>query len=255
MNGRVSAVVILTVLLLAFHQPVHGDAQEKDMVLVVLNNGGKIKGVVADHMESGVVIDVGYGTVSISFTDIKRIDPLSGEKKYEAIRQWQEHVQAVERNRRLRNRKLEEHQARIKKNLEEKAELAERSRKEEEHGIKFEDEDNILVEVVLNGELAEKMVIDTGATTVLVPLSVVEELSDIGDLPEKKVTTKLADGTEREGTPITLRSVEVEGLKVENVEAVAMEMPERRGLLGMSFLKNFHLRIDSEAKELILKEK
>ncbi len=99
------------------------------------------------------------------------------------------------------------------------------------------------------------MLVDTGATSVSISLKMAKQLG-VRIKSSKKIKVTLADGTVREGFRIVLKSVEVAGLKAENVEANAIEMlTEDKPLLGMSFLNRFHMRIDSENNELVFKEK
>jgi clan AA aspartic protease (TIGR02281 family) len=253
---RARKAIVVAVLFLFIAQPGAAENTERgEIVIVVLNNGGTLKGVITERIEEGVVINVGYGTVVLSLNDIKEIRTPEGDKKTAILREWRGHVYDTKKREKQRKKHDRAVRDRIHASLQEKEEIEEQARREQEHRIKFDDSSKITVEAVINGEVEAELLVDTGASKVLLPLKTVEELTDIGPLPDKKVTTKLADGTEREGTPITLKSIEVDGLKAENVEAITMEMEGQDGLLGMSFLSNFHMKIDTRNKELILKEK
>ncbi|MGB2600983.1 MAG: retropepsin-like aspartic protease [Candidatus Omnitrophota bacterium] len=254
-EGTKKAIVVVVLSLFLFQLAAAENAEKSDIVIVLLKNGGELKGVVTEEFDKGIVIDVGYGTVVLSFDDIKEIKAPEGDKKTGALREWSKHVNDTRRRERQRKKDDEAVHARIYESLQEKEAIEEQAKREREYRIKFKDSTKITVEAVLNGEVEAKLLVDTGASKVLIPLEIVEKLPDIGPLPEKKVTTKLADGTEREGTPITLKSIEIDGLKAENVEALTMDMKGQDGLLGMSFLSKFHMRIDSENKEFILQKK
>ena len=232
-----------------------GEIREDEIVIIYLKNKGQLEGYITEQTEEGFVLDVGYGTVAVSGKDVDRIETPAGVSRNGLIKTWRGHTRATQKTKKERKRAEEQVRRRIEESLKVKREIAERERKEKEHRISFADKSKITVEVLLNGEVKTRMVVDTGANTVLVPMAIVEELPEMGALSEEKVTTKLADGTEREGTPIVLKSVEVAGLKAENVDAITMDLKGQDGLLGMSFLKRFHVRIDAENSELILKEK
>ena len=85
------------------------------------------------------------------------------------------------------------------------------------------------------------MMLDTGATFVSVPTSVARKVGFDTECPEDTLSVTTASGQIL--TPIiTLDSVEVQGVKATNVEAMCMDLPGSMvfaGLLGLSFLRNF----------------
>ena len=254
--GLAKRVIVITAFLLFSARLCAAEkAESSQIVIVLLNSGGTLKGVIKERMEEGIVIDAGYGTIVISFNDIKEIRTPEGQKKTAALMEWRGHVYDTKRREKQRRQHDAAVRDRIHASLQEKEAIKEKARRDQEHRISFDDSSKITVKAVINGEVEAELLVDTGASKVLIPLKTVEAISGIGPLPEEKVTTKLADGTEREGTPITLKSIELDGLKAENVEAITMEMEGQEGLLGMSFLGKFHMRIDTRNKELILKEK
>lgn len=114
----------------------------------------------------------------------------------------------------------------------------------------------IPVKVFLNGTYSLKCIIDTGATTSSIPSSAVEALKIRinQSTPVRLVSTA---GGIAETYEITLKSVELEGFSVYNVEALIIDIfayPDC-GLLGHNFLNNFHIEIDNQKGILRLRKR
>ncbi len=114
---------------------------------------------------------------------------------------------------------------------------------------------NILADVTINEKVTAKFLVDTGATVV----SLSQELATKLGLPQGKtpVTVSMADGRKVSAQRVILSSVRVGDVLGENIEAVILpDAPgnEIDGLLGMSFLSKFHVRLDSATGKLILRE-
>ncbi len=111
------------------------------------------------------------------------------------------------------------------------------------HQIRVEKAGNSMRVVVrLNDRLRVPFIIDTGASDVVVPRSVVEELGiDLRDARTAHYST--ANGT-IEAVLITLDSVELGGARAEGVPA-AVSDSMGFGLLGLSFFNRFNYNIDT----------
>ena len=99
-----------------------------------------------------------------------------------------------------------------------------------------------------NGSARERMALDTGATFVAIPTDAARKLGYNIDQPDTTTPITTASGV-IEAPLIELSSVETLGVRSEGVQAICLDMPAGlrfRGLLGMSFLRNFdidlHLR-------------
>ena len=99
-----------------------------------------------------------------------------------------------------------------------------------------------------NGSTREWMALDTGATFVTIPTDAARNLGYDLDQPNSTISVATANGV-TEAPLIELASVETMGARSDHVRAICLDMPEGlrfRGLLGMSFLRNFdidlHLR-------------
>ena len=112
----------------------------------------------------------------------------------------------------------------------------------------------ITVKAVLNDKVECLLVIDTGATVLVITKSIADNLG-IGpnDLHEGKFS--LADGSIIKSKITKIKSVRVGDSTVYNVTAGVTDNPPEPGvdgLLGMSFLKNFKFNLDADNGVLIL---
>lgn len=122
--------------------------------------------------------------------------------------------------------------------------------------LKFNPRDNIIVvQAKIWGSLVTtaRLVLDTGASTVIIPQRIATAL-DLKINPKQLVQTTTA--TKVESVPqVNIPKMSVLGLEVKNVEALVKDLPpESRvdGLLGLSFLRHFKLEIDFKRGQLVL---
>ena len=106
-------------------------------------------------------------------------------------------------------------------------------------------------EVILNGKVKRTLIVDTGASFVLIDGQTAKELDvTVGeDTPIIPMATASGWGF----VPlVTLKSVRVGEAEVQNVEAVILTMPSGGGLLGNTFLNKFGVNIDSTNEKMTL---
>ena len=113
------------------------------------------------------------------------------------------------------------------------------------------------INAIINGKLNVRLILDTGASLVVLRKSLASELGiELTDInSDMKIT--LADGRQSGAKHIIIKSVKVEDLEVENVDAAILiddtsEELSADGLLGMSFLRHFNFKIDQKGNKLIL---
>jgi len=117
--------------------------------------------------------------------------------------------------------------------------------------IHFERQDNVIVvQAVLNWKLPVLFHLDTGASCTMITR---EDAIALGIDPDSKPTVKgyIADGSMVELAGMVLPSLAVGGAEVNNLEVVIGKMR----LLGMDFLREFHLTVDAGRGQLILERK
>lgn len=113
--------------------------------------------------------------------------------------------------------------------------------------------------MVLNNKVETTMVLDTGASLVLVTRGVAKNLGIKLDNLKPDIKIRVADGRTVDASRIVLKNVRVEDCEAHNIDAVVLmsdrgDFGFRDGLLGMSFLKNFNFKIDHKDKKLILEK-
>ena len=120
----------------------------------------------------------------------------------------------------------------------------------------FIQDDYIIVPVSINGRAPVFLLLDTGASTVTLSRALADRMG-INWRGGYKVTASMADGRTSTGYSILLKSVAVGDFRADNVRAVVLEEPPAKGvdgLLGMSYLQRFHLRIDPANKKFVLQK-
>ncbi len=116
---------------------------------------------------------------------------------------------------------------------------------------------NIVVEAVLNDLVKAHLVVDTGASLVIISSEIADKLGLDTGRKESFILVTLADGREIKANPVILESLKVKDAELKNVRAAVLENKaptQKDGLLGMSFLENFVAKIDAKGNRLILEE-
>ncbi len=117
----------------------------------------------------------------------------------------------------------------------------------------------ILLNVKLDDKIEARMVLDTGASIMLITRNVAGKLGINLNGLQPDMTMQTADGRKISAKHIVIGKVEVQGAQARNVDAAILlseagDMGFGDGLLGMSFLKHFNFRVDQKEKKLILEK-
>ncbi len=111
----------------------------------------------------------------------------------------------------------------------------------------------IPVSAILNRETNQDFIVDTGASMVTIPRSTAEYLGLAVDArnPMRRVNTA---GGVKYAPEVTLSSITLGGWEVNDVSALVLDIPEQPdlGLLGLNFLQNFRLDMNTEQGVLLL---
>ena len=122
--------------------------------------------------------------------------------------------------------------------------------------IPFDPNTNVIKAEVRVGGLPLDLVVDTGATMTMVPLSLAKRLQLI-EHRNRRVRVQTASGM-AEGVLVRLPELQIGKLRLEGLRAIAMDLPNSmkgKGLLGMNAMRRLQIRIDSERGRLILEGK
>ena len=124
--------------------------------------------------------------------------------------------------------------------------------------VNYVSEDNqVVVDALINNIVLARLIVDTGASIVVISKDVGERLGITDDAVDADLEIIMANGTSVNAKPVTLKSIKVGNAEVKNVQAAILEgnvIGGSDGLLGMSFLSNFVVSVDTSSKKLILEE-
>ncbi|MBU2258706.1 MAG: retroviral-like aspartic protease family protein [Candidatus Omnitrophica bacterium] len=210
---------------------------------VYLKNGRSIEGFIKSEDEDSVSLDIGLGIVGFRKSDIDKIYR-SNQIESALLRQkW-------EKQRIGRIRKQEE-ESRI-----EAAKAKAESLKPKEVKVSRQS-GHIFVQTRINDEVSAEMLLDTGASFVLLSNEIGRRLGVDKDKKKSIVKMQVADGRQVNAQYVLLESLKVQGVEAKKVDAAVLlddvsGINFKDGLLGMSFLKNFNFKIDQVNNRLIL---
>lgn len=114
----------------------------------------------------------------------------------------------------------------------------------------------LVVTAAINGRAHGRFIVDTGAGMV----TLTEAFADKLGLDWRRASAgraTLADGQVVEARYLTLSSVQVGGKRVADVQAAVLPSSAQKnvdGLLGMSFLRHFHVSLDGQTGRIVLRE-
>jgi aspartyl protease family protein len=110
---------------------------------------------------------------------------------------------------------------------------------------------------MLNKTVPAKLVVDTGATYTMISAAMARELSIDPQQTQRTMPFQTANGVIQ--APLTnLESVTVGGMEIKNLTAAihdAVPSAQVAGLLGLNFLSNFRMDIDTDKGILHLEKK
>lgn len=210
-----------------------------------LKNGRSIDGLIRKEDEDNVVLDVGFGTVKFRKEEIRSISRSADDEAELIRREWQQE-------------KEREEEKRLEREQKEKLIRQEKEFEPKEVSFSPDDSGHIAVSALLNKKIRASLVLDTGASIVLLSHRIAEKLGRKILNKGQTIKVQMADGRQVEAKYIILNSVSVEGLEAKDVGAAVLaddnNMDMQDGLLGMSFLNRFNFQIDMINKKFILKK-
>jgi clan AA aspartic protease (TIGR02281 family) len=117
---------------------------------------------------------------------------------------------------------------------------------------------SITVDCLLNGSVKARLILDTGATLVVISQNIAQRLGADLNNEKSSMLVTLADGQKVKSTPLILESIKVGDVELKKVQTAVIDSrgstSEEDGLLGMSFLENFLVKLDVKGNKLILEQ-
>lgn len=240
---------VLTFLILPFSVlPAYADT-------LYLKNGHHIEGVIRKESKNVIEFYVSGGTVQFFRNEIERIVNSTPTETAQIYQKWEKEKVSAE-------------QARVKAEEERERSLAawrqKQARLREELSLTKEisvikEKGQIVVKALLNQRVEALLVLDTGASLVLLTKATAEKLGIDTQPQANPIELQMADGSKVKARQVVLESVKVEDVEVKDVPAAVLteEVKEanfKDGLLGMSFLSHFDFSVDQGQDKLILKK-
>lgn len=115
----------------------------------------------------------------------------------------------------------------------------------------------VIVRATLNGKAPVKLILDTGASYTMISSGIAKQLDIDTTQNTRTMPFQTANGM-IQASLINLESISVAGLELKNLTAAvhdALPDPEVAGLLGLNFLTNFRMDIDTEKGIVYLEKK
>ena len=205
---------------------------------IKLKNGRSVDGIIKEEDAERIELEVSSGSVKFLKSEILEISRSSREELNYLRDRWQRNK--LELDNRLAKQRIGEES------------------KPKKAGFTH-DSKGMTIGVILNGKVEAEMVLDTGASMVLITRNVARRLGINLERLKPNMNVMVADGRSIPAARIVLDKVKVENSEVRNVAASVLmyEGPDLGfgdGLLGMSFLRNFNFKIDQKEKKLILEK-
>jgi clan AA aspartic protease (TIGR02281 family) len=213
-----------------------------------LKNGRSIEGIVKQQNDNTVELEVDIGFVTFRKTEIERIESSSSAEIDRMRQKW--HKKKINDE---AERQLSANQERLKNELAPKE-------------VKIKQESgHLVVSAVLNKNVNTALLVDTGASVMVLSKSIgnklglINKLNKPGAKENPTVELTVADGRKVSAQYVILQSVKVEEVEAEDVEAAILLEDNNAavvfdGVLGMSFLKRFNFKFDNKQGKLTLEK-
>jgi clan AA aspartic protease (TIGR02281 family) len=115
----------------------------------------------------------------------------------------------------------------------------------------------VIVEATLNKKASAKFVVDTGASYTMISSAVAKELAIDTEQNRRTAPFQTANGI-IQAPLVSLDSITVAGMEIRNLTAAVHDVladPRVAGLLGLNFLSNFRMDIDTQKGVIHLEKK
>lgn len=246
--------IVLIVLFFVFAA---GAGAEADTIY--FKNGRSIEGIIFSETDQVIELGVGFGTITCSKDQVDRVEHSTPEELSAITQKWDRKREELKANEEAYERDRKRRAAEYAEWVREEQEKKNRSPNEISVTRDAESK-NILVEALLNSQVRAVLVLDTGASIVVLSKKLGDELG-IRSVPQKKdiVTLQLAGNRKTEARLVVLKSIKIKDVEVKDVlSAILLEDSTnasfKDGLLGMTFLNQFNLKINLKDMKLSLEK-
>lgn len=227
-----------------------------------LKNGGELEGVIEREDAAMIELNVGFGSIAVQKTQVGAIERSSADELKALYGRWDEKRRQLQAEEgaltRAREERLAEYETWIREEHEKK--IQEEVRQKQIALQRDILSKSVSVDALLNGKVHATLVVDTGASIVVLSKQVSESLGlDLGDTKRDIVTLQLAGSHKIQAKAFFLESVKIQDVEVKHVMAAALlEEADtsgfKDGLLGMTFLSQFNLKFDLKDMKMTLEK-
>jgi len=224
-------------------------------------NGGTIEGIIKAENEKTVEMDIGFGTITCAKSEIAGVDRSTPAEAASLSEKWEKRKKELKASEadfeRERQRRYEEYDKWIR---EEEAKRAKGEKGEGAIDLRRDvDTRSILVDVLINDKVSTTLILDTGASILLLTKEKGLELGiDLTATKNDVATLQLAGDHRVTAKMVMLKSVRIKDIEVKDVLAgILLEdagVGLKDGLLGMTFLNRFNLKIDLKNMKMSLEK-
>lgn len=228
---------------------------------VYLKNGGSVSGIIDKEDEGSIEVNIGSGTVTFKRSQIDRIEKSDAKESGRLAEKWQEYKEEMtlkeEEYKEARDNRFKSAYENWMEEEAQKKSIASSGAKEIKIARSPAGKD-IVVEVLLNNSVKANLILDTGASLIALSRRVGEELGvDLSDTKKDIMEMHLADGKRTLAKAVILNSVKIDDIEVKLVRAAVILDQETvpysmDGLLGMSFLSKFNIKVDLKNMKMSL---
>ncbi len=226
-----SLILALSILFLLQVRPAGADT-------VYLKDGRVVEGIVSSEEGPTVRLDFEFGSIDFPKGEIDR------------IRRSDRREREILKGRLEKNRSAAEAVRERESTVKEQKPRTRDGRERVQH---------IAVSATLNRKVPVKLLLDTGASYVIVSNRIGRQLGVDLTGDRDTIQLQIGDGRRIAARYVTLRSVNVEGVEATDVGgAVLLDDQDKilsfDGVLGMSFLSRFNFKVDHQSKKLMFEE-
>ena len=205
-----------------------------------LKNGNTIQGFIKKETLDAVELDVGFGTMKFGLDQIAHIHKSSPEEAQALREKWESQRRAMAAEAAAKTQDLPSAEKPQPKDVQVDTQAG-----------------HIMVDTLLNHKVKAQLLLDTGASILVLTHGIAEKLGLQAKNYKQLVELKLADGRKIKAIYITLDNVSVQGVEAGKVPVAVFteeiaDLGYKDGLLGMSFLNRFNFKVDQKNKKLIL---
>lgn len=239
---KIAAALIFLVL------PIFAVSRQSSADTVHFKNGRSIEGIVKKKSEDTVEIYVGFGSITCRKDQIKKIDCSTEEERAGLYKKWT--------NKREELSRIAPQPAMEDRTTTTQAPPQTKTPDTTEKSVV--QSNAIIVDALLNDRVRARLVLDTGASLVVLSKKMGERLGlDLRDNKNNGMILKLAGDKTISAKMVFLDSVVVQHKEVNKVMAAVLTEDYANpyfndGLLGMTFLSQFHFKIDPQNKTVKL---